>query len=65
MLTIVGRSTAYARIAHLLYEMWCQLDAVGLIDSRSYELPMTKSEIGDAMGLSTVHQRFRTCAPTV
>jgi CRP-like cAMP-binding protein len=54
-LTSIGRSSAYARIAHLLCEVWCRLEAVGLTHGGSYELPVTQTDIGDAMGLSTVH----------
>jgi CRP-like cAMP-binding protein len=54
-LTSIGRSSAYARIAHLLCEVWCRLEAVGLTHGGSYEMPVTQTDIGDAMGLSTVH----------
>jgi DNA-binding transcriptional regulator LsrR (DeoR family) len=29
--------------------------AVGLIENHSFELPLTQAELGDALGLSTVH----------
>jgi len=32
-----------------------RLRAVGLADSDSYELPITQEELGDTLGLSTVH----------
>src|SRR5262249_29490514 len=35
----IGRRSAYARIAHLLCEVWWRMDAVGLARDRSYELP--------------------------
>src|SRR5262249_10813129 len=54
-LTNIGRRSAYIRIAHLLCEVWCRLDAVGLTREGSYELPVTQADIGDAMGLSVVH----------
>jgi len=51
----VGRRSAYARIAHSLCEVWWRMEAAGLARDGSYELPMTQTEIGDAMGLSVVH----------
>jgi len=54
-LTNVGRHSAYARIAHLLCEFWTRLQAVGLTRGNSYYLPVTQTDIGDALGLSTVH----------
>jgi CRP-like cAMP-binding protein len=50
----VGRRPAYARLAHLLCELIAKLRAVGLM-AGSFELPLTQEELGDAMGLSTVH----------
>jgi CRP-like cAMP-binding protein len=54
-LTNIGRRSAYQRIAHLLCEVWWRLQAVGGTCGDSYELPVTQTDIGDAMGLSVVH----------
>jgi CRP-like cAMP-binding protein len=54
-LTNVGRRSAHQRIAHLLCEVWWRLQAVGRTHGDSYELPVTQTDIGDAMGLSVVH----------
>ncbi len=54
-LTNVGRRSAYQRIAHLLCEVWWRLDAVGMTRGGTYALPVTQTDIGDAMGLSVVH----------
>ena len=54
-LTNVGRVSAYARVAHLLCELATRLQAVGLTQGNSYELPAIQNDIGDAAGLSTVH----------
>jgi CRP-like cAMP-binding protein len=54
-LTNVGRRSAYQRLAHLLCEVWWRLQAVGRTRGDSYELPVTQTDIGDAMGLSVVH----------
>ena len=51
----VGRRDAYARIAHVLCEIYVRLRAVGLVDGQAYQLPITQAELGDATGLSTVH----------
>jgi CRP-like cAMP-binding protein len=51
----LGRREAYGRIAHLLCEMFARLKAVGLAHDSSCEMPMTQAELGDALGLSTVH----------
>jgi len=51
----LGRREAYARIAHLMCEMLVRFKAVGLTNDHAYELPITQAELGDALGLSTVH----------
>ncbi|WP_254602669.1 Crp/Fnr family transcriptional regulator [Sphingomonas bacterium] len=54
-LTNVGRRQAQARLAHLLCEFAVRLDAQGLGTDGSYELPMIQEQIGDALGLTSVH----------
>jgi CRP-like cAMP-binding protein len=51
----IGRRTALGRIAHLLCELHARLHAVGLSEAGSYAFPVTQTELGDALGLSTVH----------
>ena len=51
----IGRKSAYSRIAHLFCEMYAKLEAVGLASDHHYRLPITQAELGDALGLSTVH----------
>jgi CRP-like cAMP-binding protein len=51
----IARRDAQARIAHLLCEFGVRLEALGLGDRTSYELPMTKDHIADATGLTSVH----------
>ncbi len=52
----VGRRSARERLAHLLCEFACRLDAQGLsVPGGHYELPMTQEQIGDALGLTSVH----------
>ncbi len=51
----IGRRSAETRIAHLLCEVLVRMRAVGLADGDACELPVTQAELGDALGLSTVH----------
>jgi CRP-like cAMP-binding protein len=51
----VGRRDSLTRIAHLLCEFTLRLDAAGLANGHSYELPMTQEQIADATGLTPVH----------
>ena len=51
----LGRRSAYARIAHLLCEMIARMRAIGLTDCDACRLPLTQTEMADALGLSTVH----------
>jgi CRP-like cAMP-binding protein len=51
----IGRRSAYQRIAHLMCELATRMDAVRLEKGSSYDWPITQSELGDALGLSTVH----------
>jgi CRP-like cAMP-binding protein len=50
----LGARTAYQRIAHLLCEMgWRKGNGDAPVSS--YELPLTQMDLGDALGISTVH----------
>jgi CRP-like cAMP-binding protein len=51
----IGQREAPERVAHILCELLLRLRAVGLADGDSYELPITQEELGDTLGLSTVH----------
>ena len=51
----IGQREAYSRIAHLLCEMMVRMRSVGLAQDHTCELPITQAELGDALGLSTVH----------
>ncbi len=51
----IGRRSAFARIAHLFCELYLRFKAVGLTNGAGFNLPITQAEIGDALGLSTVH----------
>jgi CRP-like cAMP-binding protein len=43
------------RTAHLLCELRARLAQVGLADERGFALPLTQQELGEALGISTVH----------
>ncbi len=51
----LGRRDARGRIAYLLCELFWRHRAVGLTKGRSFSLPLTQTELGDALGLSAVH----------
>jgi len=51
----IGRRSAYTRIAHVLCEMFARMKAVDLNNGNECAWPITQAEIGDALGLSTVH----------
>jgi CRP-like cAMP-binding protein len=51
----IGRRSAKTRVAHLFCEMVMRLRAVGLQKGNTVPLPLTQAEVGDALGLSTVH----------
>ncbi|HEV7440258.1 MAG TPA: Crp/Fnr family transcriptional regulator [Methylobacterium sp.] len=51
----LGQRTALERLGHLLCELFVRLQAVGLTDGNSCEMPLTQVDLGDATGLSNVH----------
>ena len=51
----IGRRDALTRVAHLLCELLVRFRAVGLVEDHACQLPLTQAELGDALGLSTVH----------
>jgi CRP-like cAMP-binding protein len=56
MVVSLGARDAVQRLAHLLCELHVRLSTVGVVTSGAhFELPMTQAEIGEALGLSTVH----------
>lgn len=54
-LIAMGRRSGLGHLAHLICEMYLRLQVIGHTDGQSFELPLTQSVIGDALGLSTVH----------
>jgi CRP-like cAMP-binding protein len=51
----VGQRLALQRVAHLICECFERMRSLGLADDKTFELPVTQSELGDATGLSSVH----------
>jgi CRP-like cAMP-binding protein len=52
----MGRRSALEQLAHLLCEIFTRLAVVGLGDTtRELMLPINQTELGDTLGLSTVH----------
>lgn len=51
----LGQRDAAERIGHLLCELFLRLRCVGLTRDDSCDLPLTQADLGEAMGLSTVH----------
>lgn len=54
-LTAMGRLSATAHMAHLICELFLRLKAVGRTEGDTIQLPITQAELGDTLGLSTVH----------
>lgn len=51
----VGRRSATSRIAHMLCELATRREAAGLGAPEASDLPLTRQQIAQATGLSTVH----------
>ena len=55
LLLNIGRRDALARVAHFLCKFATRIDGPDKINNRSFELPMTQEQLGDALGLTAVH----------
>ncbi|NJC35278.1 CRP-like cAMP-binding protein [Sphingomonas jejuensis] len=51
----IGKRDAYARLAHLFCELWVRLCHVGLTRDDQFTLPVTQEQLGDSLGLTSVH----------
>lgn len=51
----VGRRDARSRVAHFLCELAARYRMMDQSDGRTFRLPMTQEQIGDALGLTSVH----------
>jgi CRP-like cAMP-binding protein len=54
-MTNIGQRDALSRAAHLMCEYVVRMRAMGLAEDHSCQIPMTQDDLGDAMGISTVH----------
>lgn len=60
----LGRRNARGRVAYLLCELVWRQQAIGMAEDHSIRLPLTQTDLADALGLTAVHvnrvlQRFR------
>lgn len=51
----LGQRDAMERMAHLLCELFIRLEAAGCTADHSCEFPLTQTELGETLGISTVH----------
>jgi CRP-like cAMP-binding protein len=51
----LGKRSAMARMANLFCEMNVRLGITGLAENNSYEFPLTQVELGECLGLTSVH----------
>ena len=51
----VGQHDAATRMANLFCELWMRGDAVGLISAGQLDVPLTQLDLGDALGITSVH----------
>jgi CRP-like cAMP-binding protein len=54
-LVAMGRRSALGHTAHLICELFLRLKSVGQTDGNTMHLPVTQAELGDTLGISTVH----------
>jgi CRP-like cAMP-binding protein len=54
-LASVGRSDAAERTAHLICEVALRMRMLGLTEGYEFDLPLTQTELADALGMSPVH----------
>jgi CRP-like cAMP-binding protein len=51
----IGSRDSQQRIAHLFCELLHRLGAIGRADKQGFALPLTQSDLGEAMGITPVH----------
>lgn len=51
----LGRLSAFARLAHLICELYVRLKIIGAADDNGFVMPITQVELADALGISSVH----------
>ena len=51
----IGSRSGSARIAHLLCELYCRYEVVGLTQDRRFPFPLNQTQIGECLGFTQVH----------
>ena len=51
----MGQRQADRAMCHLFCELAARLRVVGLVQGSSYEFPLTQEDLGDLLGLSSIH----------
>ena len=51
----MGRRDSVQRVSHLMCELYVRARNIGLTDGPRFELPLTQTVLGDALGLTPVH----------
>ncbi len=54
-LAVMGQADASVRLAAMLSGLFDRLEALGKTDGDSFRLPLTQREIGEVLGITTVH----------
>lgn len=54
-LTTLGRRTAAERVGFFCLDLFLRADTAGMVQGDACPLPLTQTQIGDALGLSAVH----------
>ena len=54
-ITCLGRRSAEQHLGHLICELHVRLEAAGQASGHQFSIPVTQTELGDVLGLSTVH----------
>jgi CRP-like cAMP-binding protein len=51
----VGQRPAPSRLAHIIVELRERLKVIGQVQGARFEMPLTQEQIGEAMGITSVH----------
>lgn len=52
---VLGGHEALGKFAHLLCEIYVRMDVVGLTENNSCTFPLTQEQLGEALGVTSVH----------
>ncbi|RYD64486.1 MAG: Crp/Fnr family transcriptional regulator [Verrucomicrobiaceae bacterium] len=54
-MAVLGVRNAEERFAYLIYEVFARLNAMGLAAGNTFDVPISQTDLGDTLGMSTVH----------